>query len=159
MFPNNFGKMFVDALLHVLVTIGRVFILPIKVWVKSTTNLVAQKGTDTFDINAIQTRWPYFTWCKRWLIDFGFDACIFLSYIVGVLVAVVSFFYNLFSYLEYAGFEGVLAEFISMIFVVYLLPLIWACVRDSIAFLLLPINKFIDWLKKPAQYCEIKKTE
>ena len=157
MFPKDFGKMAVNALLHVLVTIGRVFVLPLTIWVKATSKLVDQKGSNAFDINAIQTPWPYFSWCKRWVIDFGFDACIFITYIIGVIVAFIGFFQDLFS--DYLTFGDALTGFITVLVVVYLSPLYWAFVRDFIVFLLLPVNKFLDWLKKPAQYYEIKKNE
>lgn len=157
MFPNNFGQQLLDALLHVLISIGRVLVLPLNLWVKSATNLVAQKKSEALDLQKIQSPWPYFSWVKRWILDFGFDAVTFLSYPLGALYWISLWFdssiYN--SYVFGYAFLGLIT---SLIFI-YLFPLIISFMHDCLIFILLPINKLIDWLKKPAQYIEVKKNE
>jgi hypothetical protein len=155
MFPKNFVDSLVQALLHVLITIAKVFVLPLNLWTKSTVKLVEQKENGTVDMLNINSPWPYFTWCKRWIIDFLFDALSFLSYPVGVLVSVFAFVYSC----TQTGFGASLAGLIISLVSVYFVPLFIIAIHDVIVFVLLPINKFIDWLKKPAQHLEIKATQ
>lgn len=154
MFPNNFTQQLVDALLHVLITIGRVLLLPLNLWVKSTSTLVGQKQRDFFDMNTIDTPWPYLTWAKRWIIDFSFDAAVLLIYPIGIIVSIWGFieFFKL-------GFGAAMEEFVISLIVFYFMPLVIACVRDCVVFSLLPLNKIIDWFKKPAQWLEIKENK
>jgi hypothetical protein len=154
MFPNNFVQQLVDALLHVLITIGRVFVLPLNLWIKSTTKLVGQKQDAALDMNTIQSAWPCFSWIKRWILDFFFNACAFLSYPIGVLAAIYAFF-------DYVGtsFGIAVEDFLVTLIVAYFFPLFISFAHDCIVFMLLPITKLIDWLKKPAQYLELKNNE
>ena len=164
MFPNNFGKQLVDALLHVLITIGRVFVLPLSLWIKSTSKLVAQKQEEALDMNKIDSPWPFFSWVKRWIIDFFFDALAFVSYPLGVIAAFITFFSELTFYNEFTDkrewyFGFALACFLGSIVGTYFAPLFISYLHDCTVMLLLPIKKIIDWFKKPAQYLELKNKE
>ena len=156
MFPNNFGKQLVDALLHVLITIGRVFVLPLSLWIKSTSKLVAQKQEAALDMNKIDSPWPFFSWVKRWIIDFFFDALAFVSYPLGVITAFITFIITLI-YAE--DFDLATGSFIISIVSTYFAPLFISYLHDCTVMLLLPIKKIIDWFKKPAQYLELKNKE
>ena len=156
MFPNNFSQLLVDASLHVLITIGRVLLLPLNLWVKAISTLVGQKQRDFFDMNTIDTPWPYLTWAKRWIIDFSFDAAVLLIYPIGILASIWGFIDCL---MLKMGFGIAMEEFIISLIVFYFMPLVIACIRDCVVFSLLPLNKIIDWFRKPAQWLEIKKNE
>lgn len=164
MFPNNFGKQLVDALLHVLITIGRVFVLPLSLWIKSTSKLVAQKQEAALDMNKIDSPWPFFSWVKRWIIDFFFDALAFVSYPLGVIAAFITFFSELTFYNEFTDkrewyFGFAIGCFFGCIASAYFAPLFISYLHDCTVMLLLPIKKIIDWFKKPAQYLELKNKE
>lgn len=164
MFPNNFAKQLVDALLHVLITIGRVFVLPLSLWIKSTSKLVAQKQEAALDMNKIDSPWPFFSWVKRWIIDFFFDALAFVSYPLGVVWAFIAFFSSLTVYNEATDtrewyFGLAIGAFIISIVSTYFTPLFISYLHDCTVMLLLPIKKLIDWFKKPAQYLELKNKE
>ncbi len=156
MFPNNFAKQLVDALLHVLITIGRVFVLPLSLWIKSTSKLVAQKQEAALDMNKIDSPWPFFSWVKRWIIDFFFDALAFVSYPLGVIIALITFISTLIYAEEFGLATG---SFIISIVSTYFAPLFISYLHDCTVMLLLPIKKIIDWFKKPAQYLELKNKE
>ena len=162
MFPNNFAKQLVDALLHVLITIGRVFALPLSLWIKSTTKLVAQKQEAALDMNKIDSPWPFFSWVKRWIIDFLFDALAFVSYPLGVITAFITFFTTVTEVVNdkrewYFGIA--IGAFIVSIVSTYFAPLFISYLHDCTVLALLPIKKLIDWFKKPAQYLELKNKE
>ena len=164
MFPNNFAKQLVDALLHVLITIGRVFALPLSLWIKSTSKLVAQKQEAALDMNKIDSPWPFFSWVKRWIIDFFFDALAFISYPLGVITAFIAFFSELTFYNEFTDkrewyFGLATVSFIISIVSTYFTPLFISYLHDCTVLALLPIKKLIDWFKKPAQYLELKNKE
>lgn len=156
MFPNNFAKQLVDALLHVLITIGRVFALPLSLWIKSTSKLVAQKQEAALDMNKIDSPWPFFSWVKRWIIDFFFDALAFVSYPLGVIIALITFISTLIYAEEFGLATG---SFIISIVSTYFAPLFISYLHDCTVMALLPIKKLIDWFKKPAQYLELKNKE
>ena len=156
MFPNNFAKQLVDALLHVLITIGRVFVLPLSLWIKSTSKLVAQKQEAALDMNKIDSPWPFFSWVKRWIIDFFFDALAFVSYPLGVISAFITFISTLIYAEEFGLATG---SFIISIVSTYFAPLFISYLHDCTVMALLPIKKLIDWFKKPAQYLELKNKE
>lgn len=156
MFPNNFAKQLVDALLHVLITIGRVFVLPLSLWIKSTSKLVAQKQEAALDMNKIDSPWPFFSWVKRWIIDFFFDALAFVSYPLGVIIALITFISTLIYAEEFGLATG---SFIISIVSTYFAPLFISYLHDCTVMALLPIKKIIDWFKKPAQYLELKNKE
>lgn len=164
MFPNNFAKQLVDALLHVLITIGRVFVLPLSLWIKSTTKLVAQKQEAALDMNKIDSPWPFFSWVKRWIIDFLFDALAFVSYPLGVVWAFIAFFVNLtyidaFTDKRVWEFGWAFGCFLTCLACTYFAPLFISYLHDCTVMSLLPIKKIIDWFKKPAQYLELKNKE
>ena len=162
MFPNNFAKQLVDALLHVLITIGRVFALPLSLWIKSTSKLVAQKQEAALDMNKIDSPWPFFSWVKRWIIDFSFDALAFVSYPIGVIIAFITFFTTVTEVVNderYWYFGLATGSFVVCIVCAYFAPLFISYLHDCTVLALLPIKKLIDWFKKPAQYLELKNKE
>ena len=152
---NNVAKMLVEALIHTLATIGKFFLAPYNCWLKAAERLVEQGKNGSVEIRNIDGFWPILLYYKRFCIDFLFDGLSLLSYPLGVLVALGSFFMNIVDYDFNYAFTGL----ISMLLVVYILPFGLSLYRDLCYLFLLPIRKFLDWVKKPAQYLEINKTQ
>ena len=130
-------------------------------WIKSITKLVAQKQEAALDMNKLESPWPFFSWIKRWVIDFLFDALAFLAYPAGVVWAFVSFFVNLTYYNEFQNvrvweFGDAIGSFFACLACTYFAPLAISFLHDFAVLSLLPIKKIIDWFKKPAQFLELK---
>ena len=151
MFPKGFVNQLIQAVLHVVMSVVKVFLLPLNLWIKSAGKLAEQRKQGTIDMCNINTAWPYFSWSKRWIIDFSFDALSFISYPLGFLS---SFVVALAVMIEEDFIMGVLALFGSLAST-YFFPAIISFLHDVVVFLLLPINKLVDWLKKPAQHLDL----
>ena len=149
---KNFVNVLLGALLHSIMTIlVFIFLLPYKLWVKSAKNLLAQKERNAIDPENIEGFWPFLTYLKRFTFDFWFDACSFLSYFIGVLAALISFFFMVGN-----GFGLALASFFVTLVSAYFTPIFVSLSRDFFQILLIPFRKFLNWGSKPAQYLEIK---
>lgn len=140
----------VKALIHSLLsTLNFIFLTPYRLWVKSGQILAAQRDAKLFDMSGINTPWPFFTFVKRFLVDFLFDALSFLAYPIGVLVAFIAFFASISDFGEaVVGFFGVLLG-------AYFMPILFCIYRDSLQLLLIPFRKFLSWGSKPAQYMDL----
>lgn len=144
---NNFAKVVAEAFLHTLFTIIKfVFSTPYKLWAKSAESLVEQKNQNALDLRAITGFWPFITYLKRLIFDFGFDAAIFLVYPFGLVAALIE-----------TVRSGQFEAFIVIVLACYFVPVGIAIVRDLCVVSLLPIRKLMDWFAKPAQWLEIKK--
>lgn len=134
------------AVLHVLyqLFVYFLFIVPFDLWKKAVLRLADQKEKDTLSIKNITSLWPFFSFLKAFLLEFLFDGLILLSYLIGVLLAVAILING-----------GDLSMIIAQIILGYYLPVIFTIYRDLFQLCLLPIRKFIDWAKKPAQYMDL----
>lgn len=140
---KEFFKTLLDALLHVLITIGKLFLIPFNLWVKSVERLVEQKKSGLCDLASTKGLWPFLSYLKNITLEFNFDAVNFLSYPVGIL----------FSFVVLA--KGGAVAWIIMLINLYFFPIYVSLTRDFFQLAVLPFRKLIDWLKKPAQYLEI----
>ena len=159
MLPANFAKNLVDATLQTLLAIAKIFLLPFELWVKAISNLSEQKAKGALNVQEIKGMWPYFTFCKRLLLDFLFDAIAFLSYPLGVLFSIASFIVTLCNAPRYTQFSdtflAAFAMFILCLLGVYVIPVFTALAHDCLQWTLLPLRKYIDWCKKPAQHLDL----
>jgi hypothetical protein len=159
MIPQDFWKQVLDALMQVLYTILKIILLPFNLWVKSITNLAKHKESGLLDLHKIGGLWPYFTFCKRLIMDVLLDVIAFLSYPIGIFSAFVGFVVVCVNAGHYASFGMILLQatgsFIGILFFSYLTPVYTACINNTLQFLLLPLRKLIDWCKKPAQHVDI----
>lgn len=155
MLPENFLQSLVDAILQVLIAIGRIILLPFSLWAKAITRLAEQKNSNQLSFNNIDGLWPFFTFCKRLLINFVFDAIAFISYPIGAIFALVSFIINCTHINAYITFSDVVGELIITLVVFYMYPVLMAIAHDGFELMLLPIKKFINWCQKPAQQIDI----
>lgn len=152
---NKLVKTLLGALLHTLVTIGKFFLTPFNLWLNAAERLVEQKENGSIDLRQIKGFWPMLSYLKRFFLDFLLDALSLLAYPLGVLWAFIAFFMDVVD----VSFVLALSGFIATVITVYFLPLFFSLYRDLCVLCLLPIRKFLDWAKKPAQYLEINKTE
>ena len=150
---GNLLKLTVDATLHVVYAIVKLIVLPINLWAKAVARLAEQKNTGLLDVNNIRGIWPFFSYIKRLLVEFLFDAISFLSYPVGIVSAIVA----LFIYIVIHGEQLWIAIIFTgwIILIVYVIPVAMALCRDTFQLLLLPVNKIINWFRKPPQQIDI----
>ncbi len=150
---GNLLKLTVDATLHVVYAIVKLIVLPINLWAKAVARLAEQKNKGLLDVNNIRGIWPFFSYIKRLLVEFLFDAISFLSYPVGIVSAIVA----LFIYIVIHGEQLWIAIIFTgwIILIVYVIPVAMALCRDTFQLLLLPINKIINWFRKPPQQIDI----
>ena len=140
-------KNFVPALLHVLYNlfVYYLFVLPLHLWMNGVNRLADQKESGTLSLTKSNSPWPFLSFMKAFLLEFLFDAMIMLSYVIGPLAAI-------FMLVSGAGFGG----FIMVLVSAYYFPVMFTILRDLFALMILPFRKFISWVKKPAQYMDLK---
>jgi hypothetical protein len=107
--------------------------------------LADQKESGTLSLTKSNSPWPFLSFMKAFLLEFLFDAMIMLSYVIGPLAAI-------FMLVSGAGFGG----FIMVLVSAYYFPVMFTILRDLFALMILPFRKFISWVKKPAQYMDLK---
>lgn len=154
---GNILKLAVDATLHVVYAIVKLLVLPINLWAKAIARLAEQKNKGLLDVNTIRGLWPFFSYIKRLLVEFLFDAVSFLSYPLGIIGALIALFTYITIYGEQLWIALVLTWWILL--GVYLVPVAMAICRDTFQLLLLPVNKLLDWFRKPAQHVDINVTK
>lgn len=157
MLPENFVQSLLGALIHVGNAIVKLLLLPFNLWVKAIVRLADQKERGLLNISSINGLWPFFSFCKRLLVDFVFDASAFLAYPLGLLFALYDMIdgFILASKVEWYTVGDVFVEFILALIGVYMVPILVAIAHDSLELLLLPVRKLIDWFRKPAQQLDI----
>lgn len=155
MLPENFVKNLIDALLHVLCSILKLILLPFNLWVKAITRLADQREKGFLNLSTITGLWPFFSFCKRLLIDFIFDAVAFLAYPVGVVVAIIIMIIGFTETNMFYTAGDVFLGFIISLIVIYIYPIFMALAHDFLVLMLLPIRKLIDYWRKPAQQLDI----
>ena len=126
------------------------FVCPFAFWKGATLRLYKACKSRSLN-NFIQgSRWPYLTFIKKVFFEFIIDGTMFISYFVGALVALYAFF----STVSY-GFGEAFVGFVSILIGTYYSPMILALVRDIFVLLLLPFQKFLSWVSKPAQQIDV----
>jgi len=158
---NFFKTVLVDALLHsILEVLIFVFLTPYRLWVKACEKLAEQKKNKTLDLSGINSQWPFLTFLKRFNFDFYFDACIVLSFPIGILLGLYEFINMLSSkYIEFIGVGPAFLTFFGILLTFYYLPIMVAITRDICMIILIPFRKFLNWGSKPAQYMDLNITK
>ena len=120
------------------------FICPFAFWKGATMRLYKacqSKGLKTF---VHQSRWPFFSFCKKVFFEFCIDGMIFISYFIGILSA-------FFVLIQGGGFEGYVATLVAF----YYSPMFLSWIRDLCVLALLPFQKFLSWVSKPSQQIDV----
>lgn len=142
----SFAIFVLQVLFHCVITILKLLLyFPLKVWFLSAKKLFEQNDKKRIECVKTDDMWPFLTFLKRYIFDFLFDAAIFLSYFIGIVVCIVIISYD-------EEFFYVLIAFI----VTYYMPYMILLLRDILNIMLIPFYKFVNWGSKPAQYIEIK---
>ena len=126
--------------------------LPYALFKKSITRLALLSKKGTLSITETGSKWPFISWLKTYLLDFMFDAIIFLAYVVGYPFIVLTAIYSMF---EGVDFQYAAGGLVSAAIGLYFAPIGISIARDILQLLVLPFRKFIDWAKKPAQHMDI----
>lgn len=143
---SEFVNTLLDATIHFFYQIVYfLFIVPFDMWRNAVVRLAQQKNKGALKLAKIDGLWPLFSYLKVLLFEFLFDAVIFISYIIGLLIAIVGLVSD-------AGFWGFIVGIITGY---YVIPIFTTFTRDFTQIFLLIFSKFISWCRKPAQQLDI----
>jgi hypothetical protein len=87
-FAQHFVKALIGALYYLLLYIP--FILPYMVWGKAATRLSSLWETKSLSYNEDTASYPMHTFYLRYVVDFIFDATMFLLWLVGLIMTIKS---------------------------------------------------------------------
>ncbi|MCK5853452.1 hypothetical protein KAH27_10530 [bacterium] len=140
------GAIIVDALVHFLWNFFLYFVvkMPFDLWKAATIRLSNQRKQGSLVVSNSDSKWPLFSFLYVFLFEFLFDALIFFAYLIGIIAGI----YGLID-------DGFLAM-IAMMAGAYYIPYVVSLIRDLFQILLLPFEKFLSWISKPAQYLDLK---
>lgn len=140
-------KYFFSSLVYIL------FVCPFGFWASATNRLAGDRKNCRLDIIKSNSRWPYLSFCKRVFFEFAIDGFTFISWFLGVIVAIAAFFKGITSHYSFGSSAGL---FFGILVATYYLPIAFALLRDIVTLMLLPVYKFLSWVSKPAQYLDIE---
>ncbi len=151
---ESIGKVFKFILYNLIIYLLK---LPYVLFKKSTSRLSDMSDKGSLSVEKSTSKWPFLSWLKTYILEFGFDAMTFLCYVVGFPLIVLGFIYSVF---ETGGsyFGEALVGMVTAAIGCYFIPLNIAFARDIFQILILPFRKYIDWAKKPAQHQDITHT-
>lgn len=143
-YTPNFGEALGSALAYFFSMLAFIlFICPYTFWKGATLRLYKACKSKSLKTFIQSSRWPFLSYCKKVFFEFIIDGMMFISYFVGVIVALISLF---------QGEPGVC----FMILVgTYYSPVVFSWLRDLFVLLLLPFQKFLSWVSKPAQQIDV----
>ena len=136
-------KHFLPALTFVLREFLKILLLPYNLYCKSIERLIETKESSALSIEKSSSNWPFLSFLKRLLLEFLLDAITLLVYPIGIIVFVAVVIQESF----FEGFGSLLGAYIA--------PVILSIYRDLFQIFILPIRKYIDWAKKPAQHLNL----
>ncbi len=149
---GDFGKTIVSAVAYFFSMLCfLLFVCPFSSWKGATIRLARacrEKSLKTF---VHTSRWPFFSFLKKIFFEFLIDGMIFISYFIGTLAAVILFIITW----TVGGFVAGLLVFLDTLISTYYSPLTLSWVRDLCTLLLLPFQKFLSWVAKPAQQLDV----
>lgn len=126
------------------------FVCPFAFWKSATIRLYKACKSRSLNSFMQQSRWPYLSFIKKVFFDFIIDGTMFIAYFVGALIALYTFFTTVSE-----GFDQAFSAFLGILVATYYSPMILALVRDIFVLLLLPFQKFLSWVSKPAQQIDV----
>lgn len=122
------------------------FLYPYAVWKGATYRLYKECRNKSLKRFALESRWPFFSFCKKIFFGFFIDGMMFISYFVGALVSLIVMF---------AGGDGSFLMGLLLLVGTYYSVIGLSIIRDFCVLALLPFQKFISWLSKPAQQIDV----
>lgn len=151
---KTFFEELVDALAHIFFTIVYIlFIVPFELYAKAVHRLAEQRRNNSLSIKDIDSPWPFFTLLWRLNLYFIFDFTIVISWGVGIIAAIVLFFSGITD--SYDRFQHAFGGFFAALICAYYMPVLMTWFRDFAQFSVLPLKKYMSWLRKPAQHVDL----
>lgn len=148
----DFGQAIVDALKYFFAMLGFIlFVCPFSFWKGATVRLANACKSKSLKTFVHTSRWPFFSFLKKIFFEFLIDGMIFISYFVGALAAIIIFIVTC----KHGGFGEGCAAFVGVLILTYYSPLTLSWIRDLCTLLLLPFQKFLSWVAKPAQQIDV----
>lgn len=143
---KNFLDQLKSAAIHFLYNffLYYLFVLPLDLWKKAVVRMAEQHEKGALRMSEIKSQWPFLSFLKAFLVDFMFDGVILISYVLGLIVAIIMWVSS-----------GFLAFVVGVIWAYYM-PVFFSLMRDLFVLSLMPIRKFLSWLSKPAQYMDLE---
>lgn len=142
---TNFGTVIGSALAYFFSMLAFIlFVCPFSFWKAAALRLHSECKKKTLFKFVETSRWPFLSFMKKVFFEFFIDGTIFISYFIGAIAA----FYVFFESKEFLGFLMVLIA-------TYYSPLGLSIVRDLCTLMLLPFQKFLSWVSKPAQQLDV----
>lgn len=140
----SFGTMIGSALAYFFSMLAfLLFICPFSFWEGAAYRLYTECKKKSLKTMVASSRWPFLSFLKKIFFEFFIDGMMFILYFLGIIVAIVVLFQD--------GF----AAFIGALIATYYSPMGLAWVRDLFVLLLLPFQKFLSWVSKPAQQIDV----
>lgn len=139
--------------MHSLMTIVYcLFVVPFALWVKAIERLGIQRETGALSISKSQSKWPFLSFIKVLCLEFSFDFSIFVTYPIAILVSFVGAIITA----SKGGFAAGVLFGLSTLIAAYYLPVLFSVMRDFTQLFFLFVTKMVSWLRKPAQYFDLK---
>lgn len=143
-YTPNFGEAIGSALAYFFSMLAFIlFICPYAFWKGATLRLYKACKSKSLKTFIQSSRWPFLSYCKKVFFEFIIDGMMFISYFVGVLVALFTLF------------KGEPGACFMILVGTYYSPMIFSWIRDLFVLLLLPFQKFLSWVSKPAQQIDV----
>ena len=148
---NRLKDIIMDALIYSTIAVLKfIFILPFNLWKRAGSRLAEQKENSHLEFQETNGPWPFLTYVKRFAFQLGFDAVTFLSYFVGIILAITFWVISMLSAEDlFSGLKDGFLTAITILAHAYLTPIYISILRDIIQILLIPFRKFIKWCSKP----------
>ncbi|MCF6184745.1 MAG: hypothetical protein L3J56_09015 [Bacteroidales bacterium] len=133
-FKNHFVKAALGALYYLFIYIP--FILPFKIWGKAATRISLLWDNKSITYNEKEKEYPLYLFYFNYIINFIFDALIFLAWPIGLIYA---------TYLYIDGFEYMkfFGGYVKNLFTYYFSVLLIRLAKETLFFIL---NYLIIWL-------------
>ncbi|MDE6652121.1 MAG: hypothetical protein K2K08_06910, partial [Paramuribaculum sp.] len=149
---GEFGKTIGSALAYFFSMLAFIlFVCPFSFWKGAAVRLAKACQNKSLKTFVHTSRWPFFSFLKKMFFEFFIDGMIFISYFIGVLVAIIMFIIGC----KEDGFGSGCTLFFGSLIGAYYSPLFLSWIRDLCVLFLLPFQKFLSWVAKPAQQIDV----
>ena len=144
-YTPNMGQAIGSALAYFFSMLAFIlFICPFSFWKGATLRLAKECQNKSLKTFVHTSRWPFFSFIKKVIFEFFFDGFIFITYFFGVIGAFITWIAS-----------GEFWVFFLILGSSYYAPVVISWLRDLFVFALLPLEKFLSWVSKPAQQIDV----
>lgn len=144
---ENLGSAIGSALAYFFSMLAFIlFVCPFSFWKGAVYRLQRECRNKSLKTFVHTSRWPFLSFLKKIFFEFLIDGMIFISYFLGVIIAIIALF---------AADGARFLTFLIVLVATYYSPLIFSWCRDIMVLCLLPFQKFLSWVSKPAQQIDV----